>query len=55
MIAYVASPSSGWLRVLGWGLSWTREPPLFSERNGYAKRYRIPLTEWRIGVLTRIK
>lgn len=51
--AYIES-RCGWFRVFGFGLHWKDNrfhPPLFSERNGLAKRLHVG--PWSIGVLTR--
>ncbi len=41
---------SGWFRVFGFGLSWTQEPPLLSERTG--ERKRLKAFGWRWSILT---
>lgn len=38
-----------WLRVLGFGLKVTNREPLFSERNGYARGFRLGLG-WRLTI-----
>ena len=39
---------AGWIRLwaLGPGIAWTKEPPLFSEGNGYRKPF-ITVLGWR--------
>lgn len=34
---------AGWFRVFGYGLAYTRQPPLFSERNGYRRPFAMAL------------
>lgn len=48
MIKHCFSKDSRWIRFGPWLLHWKRSPPLFSERYGYQKFYKIPFTEWRI-------
>lgn len=43
------SPEGGWIRFGRYCLLWTCGRLLFSERNGYVKRWRIPFTRWRVG------
>lgn len=39
----------GWFRIFGKGISWTKSPPLFSERMGYIKK--IKIFGYRFGIL----
>lgn len=45
---YHLGVNSGWVRICGRLLHWTRQPPLFSERHGYVQYHVVPLTKWRI-------
>ena len=46
------SGSGFWFRILGYGLHFTDAPPLFSERNGYTKKIKLPFG-FRMGFLKR--
>lgn len=41
-----------WFRIYGYGIHFTNEPKLFSERNGYKKSLPLPFG-WRIKLLKK--
>lgn len=54
VISYAFTSESGWLRLFGYGIQYTRMPPLFSERNGYRMPF-LELYGWRFFFLRGIK
>lgn len=39
MMSYILYKDAGWIRLLGYGIAYTSNPPLFSERNGYRQPF----------------
>lgn len=53
MLNWYRCPGLFWFRIFGWGLvikDPARHPPLFSERNGFVRTYRI--LGWSVKVLS---
>ena len=48
-----SDPECCWFRVYGYGLAIKSSPPIFSERVGKQKAWKIPWTKWRVLVLNR--
>lgn len=54
VISYHFTKTSFWVRILGIGISVSKEPMLFSMRNGYKKYLKLPFG-WRISYLPKPK
>lgn len=39
MITKILTRKAGWLRIFGYGIRYTKNRPLFSERNAYRKPF----------------
>ena len=46
-MSYVFSADAFWIKSCGLMFWAKRSPPLFSERNGYERFIKLPLTGWR--------
>lgn len=56
-LLYMIDCTVGWVRLFGVGVLWKHasEAPVFSERYGYVRFWRIPGTPWRVRWLSRVR